>query len=143
VGILYERAHTRDLKAFGGLAKQIPYYYGITLVTGLASLGLPGLAGFWSEFFVFRGAVRFLPTVAYVGVLGMVFTAGYILWKIVQYLFLGELDEERWGALPDMTWWEKVTLWPLVVIMVALGFYPTPLLESFDAALTTMLEALR
>jgi len=142
VGIIYERAHTRDLKAFGGLATQIPYYYGITMVTGFASLGLPGLAGFWSEFFVFRGTVRFIPVAAFIAVLGVVFTAAYILWKIVQYVFLGTLDEKRWGGLPDMTWWEKATLWPLVVIMVFLGFYPTPLLDMFNAAATTLLKAL-
>ena len=142
VGIIYHRAHTRDLKAFGGLATQIPYYYGITLVTGFASLGLPGLAGFWSEFFVFRGAVKFIPLAAFISVLGVVFTAAYILWKIVQHVFLGELDKEKWGKLPDMEWWEKVTMWPLVVIMVFLGFYPAPLLDSFNAAMTALLQTL-
>ncbi len=142
VGIIYHRAHTRDLKAFGGLASQMPYYYGITLVTGFASLGLPGLAGFWSEFFVFRGAVKFIPVAAFISVLGVVFTAAYILWKIVQHIFLGELDKVKWGQLPDMEWWEKVTMWPLVVIMVFLGLYPTPLLDSFNAAMTALLQNL-
>jgi NADH-quinone oxidoreductase subunit M len=142
VGMIYDRAHTRDLKAFGGLGKQIPYYYGITLVTGFASLGLPGLAGFWSEFFVFRGTIRFIPVAAFIGVVGVVFTAAYILWKVVQHVFLGELDPEKWGKLTDMTWWEKVTMWPLVIIMVVLGFYPAPLLNSFNAALTAILQAL-
>jgi NADH-quinone oxidoreductase subunit M len=142
VGIIYERAHTRDLRAFGGLASQMPYYYGITMVTGLASLGLPGLAGFWSEFFVFRSAVRFIPVAAFVGVLGVVFTAAYILWKVVQHIFLGTLDKERWGTLPDMEWWEKVTMWPLVLIMVILGLYPAPLLNTLNSALTALLERL-
>ena len=142
VGMIYDRAHTRDLKVFGGLGKQIPYYYGIVLVTGFASLGLPGLAGFWSEFFVFRGAIRFIPVTAFIGVLGVVFTAAYILWKVVQHLFLGELDKEKWGKLTDMTWWEKVTMWPLVIIMVFLGLYPAPLLNSFNAALTAILQGL-
>lgn len=144
VGIIYRRAHTYDLKAFGGLARQIPYYYGITLVTSFASLGLPGLAGFWSEFFVFRGAVGFKPLApfAFIAVLGVVFTAAYILWKIVQHMFLGALDKEKWGQLPDMEWWEKVTMWPLIVIMVFLGFYPTPLLDMFNAAITTLLKGL-
>ncbi|MGD1996256.1 MAG: NADH-quinone oxidoreductase subunit M [Anaerolineae bacterium] len=142
VGIIYDRAHTRDLKAFGGLASQVPYYYGITLVTGFASLGLPGLAGFWSEFFVFRGTVRFIPIAAFIGVLGVVFTAAYILWKIVQHVFLGTLDEEKWGHLPDMAWWEKVTMWPLVLVMVTLGLYPTPLVDTFNAATTALLSGL-
>ena len=144
VGIIYRRARTRDLKDFGGLASQIPYYYGITLVMGFASLGLPGLAGFWSVFFVFRGAVGFesLVPIAFIAVLGTIFTAAYILWKIVQHIFLGTLDEEKWGKLPDMEWWEKVTMWPLMAIVVFLGFYPTPLLDMFNGALTTLLQAL-
>jgi NADH-quinone oxidoreductase subunit M len=142
VGMIYDRAHTRDLRVFGGLGKQVPYYYGIVMVTGFASLGLPGLAGFWSEFFVFRGTIRFIPVAAFIGVVGVVFTAAYILWKVVQHLFLGDLDQERWGKLTDMTWWEKVTMWPLVIIMVVLGFYPAPLLNSFNAAITTILQAL-
>lgn len=142
VGMIYDRAHTRDLKVFGGLGKQIPYYYGIVMVTGFASLGLPGLAGFWSEFFVFRGTIRFIPLAAFIGVIGVVFTAAYILWKVVQHLFLGDLDKEKWGKLTDMTWWEKVTMWPLVIIMVFLGLYPAPLLDMFNAALTGILRAL-
>lgn len=142
VGIIYERAHTRELKAFGGLGNQVPYYYSIMLVTGFASLGLPGLAGFWSEFFVFRGAVHFIPITAFIGVFGVVFTAAYILWKIVQHIFLGELDKEKWGHLTDMEWWEKVTMWPLIIIMVLFGLYPAPLLDSFNAAMTTILQSL-
>jgi NADH-quinone oxidoreductase subunit M len=142
VGIIYERAHTRDLQAFGGLGSKIPYYYGITLVTAFASLGLPGLAGFWSEFFVFRGTLDITPVFAIIGVLAIVFTAGYILWKIVQYVFLGAFDEEKWGGLTDMEWWEKVTMWPLVAVMVGIGIYPAPLLELFNSATTALIERL-
>jgi NADH-quinone oxidoreductase subunit M len=142
VGIIYERAHTRDLKAFGGLGSKVPYYYGITLVTAFASLGLPGLCGFWSEFFVFRGTLRIIPLFAVIGAAAIVFTAGYILWKIVQYVFLGAFDEVRWGKLTDMTWWEKVTMWPLVVVMVGFGIYPAPILELFNSATTALLGKL-
>jgi NADH-quinone oxidoreductase subunit M len=141
VGMIYERAHTRDLKAFGGLATVVPRYYGLMLVTAFASLGLPGLIGFWSELFVFRGAIRLIPVAAFVGVIGMVFTAGYVLWKIVQYLFLGTLDRERWGSLSDLAWWEKLTVWPLVIIMVVLGVYPAPLINTFNAAVNALLNA--
>jgi NADH:ubiquinone oxidoreductase subunit 4 (subunit M) len=61
---------------------------------------------------------------------------------VVQHVFLGELDQEKWGKLTDMTWWEKVTMWPLVIIMVVLGLYPAPLLNSFNAALVAILQAL-
>jgi NADH-quinone oxidoreductase subunit M len=142
VGIIYERTHTRDLKAFGGFGSKLPYYYGMTLVTAFASLGLPGLCGFWSEFFVFRGTLRIIPAFAVVGALAIVFTAGYILWKIVQYVFLGAFDEARWGKLTDMEWWEKATMWPLVALMVAVGIYPAPLLELFNGATTALLGKL-
>jgi NADH-quinone oxidoreductase subunit M len=156
VGVIYERAHTRDLAlqdekgnplrdednkvipAFGGLGKMTPYYYGIFLVTALASLGLPGLAGFWAEFFVFRGAFEIMPWFAALGILGIVVTAAYILWKIVQYVFLGDFSMERWkelthgAALTDMVSFEKVTMWPLVVFMIGFGIYPTPLVDFFN-----------
>jgi NADH-quinone oxidoreductase subunit M len=156
VGIIYERAHVRDLAlkdaegnplrdennkvipAFGGLGKMTPYYYGIFLVTAFASLGLPGLAGFWAEFFVFRGAFQIIPWAAAIGILGIVVTAAYILWKIVQYVFLGDFSWERWnkvthGAkLTDMVPFEKVTMWPLVLLMIVFGVYPTPLVEFFN-----------
>jgi NADH-quinone oxidoreductase subunit M len=156
VGVIYERAHTRDLAltdgegnplrdkdnkvipAFGGLGKMTPYYYGIFLVTAFASLGLPGLAGFWAEFFVFRGAFQIMPWFAAIGVIGIVVTAAYILWKIVQYVFLGDFDPARWkelthGAkLTDLLAFEKVTMWPLVLFMIGFGIFPTPLVEFFN-----------
>jgi NADH-quinone oxidoreductase subunit M len=156
VGVIYERAHSRDLAlkdedgnllldkdkkvipAFGGLGKMTPYYYGIFLVTAFASLGLPGLAGFWAEFFVFRGAFEIMSWAAVIGVIGIVVTAAYILWKIVQYVFLGDFDLERWkkiahGAkLTDMVSFEKITMWPLIVFMIVFGIYPVPLVNLFN-----------
>jgi len=140
VGMIYYRTHTRDLKAFGGLAKVMPKYYGIMLVTAFASLGLPGLIGFWSELFVFRAAIRTIPIAAFIGVTGMIFTAGYVLWKIIQYIFLGTLDQTKWGELQDLRWWEKVTLWPLVILTVAFGVYPAPVVDAFNAAVTRLVQ---
>jgi NADH:ubiquinone oxidoreductase subunit 4 (subunit M) len=110
-------------------------------VTCLASLGLPGLIGFWSEFFVFRGSMGTIPVFAIIGGLGIVFTAGYILWNIVQHMFLGQ-PKERWAHLSDMAWWEKATLWPLVAAMLIFGIYPTPILDPFNAATTRLIEQL-
>jgi NADH-quinone oxidoreductase subunit M len=149
VGIIYERAHTRELRHFGGLAARVPYYYGIMMVTGLASLGLPGLAGFWSELFVFRGTLGIIPIFACIGVVGVVFTAAYILWKIIQYMFLGQFSQEKWdeathhAPLSDMVWWEKVTMWPLVIVMIGLGIYPTPVLSFLNSAAVTLLSGLQ
>jgi len=144
VGVIYERSHTRDLKDFGGLSKVMPYYYGIFMVTALASLGLPGLAGFWAEFFVFRGAFEIMPWFAAIGILGLILTAAYILWKVIQHVFLGEFSPEKWeevshGAiLTDMSPFEKVTLWPLVIFMIGFGVYPTPLVDFFNSFTTAL-----
>ena len=141
-GILHQRTHTYDLKAFGGFSKRIPHYYGLMLVAGFAALGLPGLIGFWGEFFVFKSTMGLVPIFAFIGMLGVVFSAGYTLWKIVQHIFLGELDEERWGQLQDMVWWEMLAVWPLVVVIVVFGLYPTLLLDMFNTALTALLQGL-
>ena len=94
------------------------------------------------EFFVFRSAMGFIPIAAFIGALGAVFAAACILWKIVQHVFLGRLNKRKWGRLQDMEWWEKTTTWPLVLGMVSLGLYPAPLLDTFNSALTALLQAL-
>lgn len=140
-GILYERAHTFDLSQVGGLSGKTPYFYGLFMVAGFAALGLPGLAGFWSEFFVFRGAFDIVRVWAAIGVIGVVVTAAYILWRIVMNVFLGEYDEARWGdKLWDLEGYEKVTLWPLVAFMVGIGLYPTPLVSFFNRAAIEILN---
>jgi NADH-quinone oxidoreductase subunit M len=151
VGVIYERAHLRDLKMFGGLSSKLPYYYGLFAVTGFTSLGLPGLAGFWSEFFVFRGAFDIVKVWAAVGVLGIVLTAAYILWKIIQYTFLGQYDPHKidhWTDVEtgddlhepkDVALFERVTLWPMVAFMVFFGVYPAPILNFFNGAFVRLM----
>jgi NADH-quinone oxidoreductase subunit M len=141
-GVLFRRTKTYDLRAFGGFSKRIPHYYGLMLVAGFAVLGLPVLIGFWGEFFVFKSTMGLIPVFAFIGVLGVVFSAGYTLWKIVQHIFLGILDEERWGQLRDMVGWEKLIVWPLVVLIVVFGLYPTLLVDMFNPALTALLNEL-
>jgi NADH-quinone oxidoreductase subunit M len=152
VGVIYERAHLRDLKMFGGFSSKMPYYYGLFAVTALTSLGLPGLAGFWSEFFVFRGAFDIVKVWAAVGVLGIVLTAAYILWKIVQFVFLGEYDPHKIAHWTDVTTgaeahepadlvlFEKVTLWPLAAFMILFGVYPAPILNIFNTAFVGLMS---
>jgi NADH-quinone oxidoreductase subunit M len=151
VGVIYERTHTRDLKAFGGLSAKLPVYYGVMLMTGLASLGLPGLAGFISEFLVFRGAFGTMPVYAIIGIIAIVLTAAYILWKIIQNLFLGEFSEEKWRThfdpehwhfSTDMARFEVVTMAPLLFFMLLVGIYPAPILDSINATCTALLSKL-
>ena len=150
VGVIYERAHTRELAMFGGLSSLTPVYYGMMLVAGFASLGLPGLAGFWSEFFTFRGAFALVPFWAAFGAIGIIVTAVYILWRIIQNMFLGIYDPRKlhhWTTVDgrdadgptDMAGFEKLTLWPLLIGMVVLGIYPTLLLNYFNGSAVELL----
>ena len=149
VGVIYERTHTRDLKAFGGLSAKLPVYYGIMMVTAFASLGLPGLAGFISELLVFRGAYDLMPTFAIIGVIAIVLTAAYILYKIIQFVFLGEFSEEKWDKIYDPAHWkfnmdmapfELVTMVPLVIAMVLIGIWPSFIINTINATSVVILQ---
>jgi NADH-quinone oxidoreductase subunit M len=154
VGVIYERAHTRELSTFGGLSAKTPAYFGIMMVVAFASLGLPGLAGFWAEFFTFRGAFDIVTVWAAIGVIGIVATAGYILYRIIQSMFLGEYDPHKidhWTDMKDgqekhepgdMVSFEKLTLWPLVILIIILGVFPTPLVNFFNQAAERIINAL-
>jgi NADH-quinone oxidoreductase subunit M len=150
VGVIYERAHTRELEKFGGLSTRTPFYYGMMMVAGFASLGLPGLAGFWAEFFTFRGAFALVPYWAAFGAIGIIITAVYILWRIISNMFLGNYDAHKlhhWTTVEgaetdgptDMVAFEKLTLWPLVIGMVVIGIYPTVVLNYFNGSSVELL----
>jgi NADH-quinone oxidoreductase subunit M len=152
VGVIYERTHTRDLKAFGGLSAKLPVYYLVMMVTAFASLGLPGLAGFISEFLIFRGAFHIMPIYAIVGIIAIVLTAAYILYKIIQYVFLGEFSEEKWNKIFDAKHWpfkidmapfEVVTMAPLLVGMIVIGITPAFVLNTINASSVIILQALK
>jgi NADH-quinone oxidoreductase subunit M len=151
VGVIYERSHTREISNFGGLATKTPYFYGIALVALFASLGLPGLAGFWGEFFTFRGAFALVPVWSAIAIIGVVMTAVYILWRIVQNVFLGTYDPQKWDhwttvdgqptdGPTDMARFEKVTLWPLIILMFVIGIFPTLLLRYFNGYSLALLD---
>jgi NADH-quinone oxidoreductase subunit M len=156
VGMLYERAHTRRVDAFGGLASGVPKYDGMMMLTSFASLGLPALAGFVSEFMIFRGAFTIIPALAAIGVIGIVITAAFILWKIIQMVFLGPLDAHKYEEMEhhlsadtlamywsqaggtakrfmkDMMSWEMAAMAPLAVFMILIGLYPTWILYTIN-----------
>jgi len=133
VGVIYDRAHHRDIDGFGGLALQMPIYTGIVMVAFFASLGLPGLSGFVSEALVFLGAFPVFKTLTLIAVAGIVITAGYWLWTI-QRMFLGTLNE-KYKTLPDVNGRELFTLVPLGIIVILLGVFPAPLLNMMSQSL--------
>ena len=138
VGVIYDRAHTRNINEFGGLAKQMPLYAGIMMFACFASLGLPGLAGFVSEFFVLTGSFASYPLITCLSAIGVVITAAYFLWMI-QRVFLGPL-KERWADLPDMDWGEIVATAPLCVAMLVIGVLPGPLIAVINGPLTAIVD---
>jgi NADH-quinone oxidoreductase subunit M len=140
VGMLYERAHTRELNAFGGLGAKVPKYGALLLLAAFASLGLPGLAGFVAEFLVFRGAYATLTTLTFIAIAGVVITAAYFLWKVVQKVLLGTLNAERWGQLPDLHGYEVITLVPLLFLTVLIGLYPNWIVDTINAGSTAVLK---
>jgi NADH-quinone oxidoreductase subunit M len=142
VGVIYDRAHHRDLNRFGGLALQMPWYFGLAVVAFFASLGLPGLNGFISEFLVFFGAFNseHLPTWMVIAAIpGIVFTAVYILWTIKR-VFLGDLTNEKYKKFADLTFQESFALWPLAIICIVVGVYPRIILDPMGPAIEAILK---
>jgi NADH-quinone oxidoreductase subunit M len=123
VGMVYDRAHTRDIDELSGLAHRMPFITVMMLVAGLASLGLPALAGFVAEVTIFLGAFDSQKIPTLVAITGVAFAAGYILWTI-QRVFWGE-PNPRWAELGDAdAWWERGPLLALTAAIVAIGVYP-------------------
>lgn len=136
VGVIYERAHTRNLNDFGGLFAIIPLYGGILIFTSMASLGLPGLNGFVSEFLVVRGTFPVLTVYTAVSMLGLLFTGAYILKGIRQVLH-GPLNS-RWSEgehkLAEIGTREVVVIAPLMALMLVIGIWPAWILDVINKA---------
>ncbi|MBI3586663.1 MAG: NADH-quinone oxidoreductase subunit M [Ignavibacteriales bacterium] len=138
VGVIYDRAHTRDLDAFGGLAITMPKYTGIMTVAFFAALGLPGLSGFISEAFSFLGAFQTHRYITIASTLGIVLTAAYMLWTL-QRVFLGQ-PNEKWAGLPDINGRELAALVPLAIITLWLGVYPSTMLDIMTTSVNHLVE---
>ena len=136
VGVIYERAHTRDLDSFGGLGARIPVFAGLFMLACFASLGLPGLAGFVGEFFVFRGAFGASILFTALSMIGILVTAAYLLWTI-QRVLLGP-SNPKYEKMPDADAREIVSLAPLMALMVFFGVWPAPILKIINAASTAL-----
>lgn len=138
VGMIYERRHTRLIADFGGLWKQLPIYSACFLIVMLASIGLPGLCGFVGEFLILVGSFRAQPVLAIVAVSGVVLGAVYMLWMYQRVMF-GELDSSTNGDLDDMRSGELVTLAPILALIVVMGVYPQPFLDTMKTSVEVTL----
>ncbi|HLC35674.1 MAG TPA: NADH-quinone oxidoreductase subunit M [Anaerolineales bacterium] len=132
VGMVYDRAHTRDIPKLGGFARKMPVVAIAFIVGGLVSMGMPGLSGFVAEFPIFLGVWSAQPIVAIIAALGIVVTAAYIM-IIVRRVFFGPMPEEFEGHVGDVTPLDKLALGVLSFILIALGVFPAwmaPLVAS-------------
>ncbi len=141
VGVIYDRAHHREIAKFGGLAQELPEYSAIMGLAFFASLGLPGLAGFISEFMVFSGSFPVFTVYTIISATSVIITAAYYLWAIHR-MFLGKLNPAYKG-FPDLNWRERLTLYPLGAIAIVLGFYPQAILGTINQTLHALIQNLR
>ena len=141
VGLMYEKAHTRYIPDLGGLATRMPVIAAVFLLTGLASLGLPGTSGFVSEILVFLGAFPVYSWLTGAAAFGIVITAGYILWMIQRTLF--GPAKERFDSIRDATVLEMVPLLVLVVAIIAVGIYPAFISDAFTLGVDPIVQAIQ
>ena len=142
VGIVYDRMHTREIAAFGGLADRMPLYAFCFMVFTLANVGLPGTSGFVGEFLSLTGAFRVNTWVAFLATTGIILSAAYALWLYRRVIF-GDLIKESLKTITDMNTREVAYMAPLVVATVLLGVYPVLVLELFSPTVEALLEAVR
>jgi len=145
VGVIYDRMHTRDIDAYGGLVVRMPVYALVFMLFTMANVGLPGTSGFVGEFLTLVGIFQTNTWVAAVATSGVIFSAAYALWLYRRVVF-GDLIKESLKAITDMTTREKAIFAPLIVMTLLLGVYPslitdiigpstTALISNYDAAL--------
>jgi len=140
VGVIYDRAHTRGIEDFGGIANQMPIYTGFTTLAFFAAIGLPGLSGFVSEAFVFLGAFGdpSIRVITIVATLAILLGAGYMLWTF-QRIFLGQLNE-KWASLKDLDLREYAMLIPLTIVILVLGIYPSLMLNLMNTSVNALTD---
>jgi len=142
VGVIYDRAHHRDIDGFGGLASIMPIYAAVTGFAFFAALGLPGLSAFISEVLVLLGAWQVYPGLTVVAASAVVLTAGYMLWAL-QRMYLGAPNPKYADRGWEINGRELVTLLPLAAVVLFLGIYPKPILDLQGPALDRLSQMVK
>src|SRR5512133_2335325 len=139
VGVVYDRMHTREIAAYGGLVNRMPLYAAAFMVFSLANVALPGTSGFIGEFLTLIGTFRVNTWVATLATTGTILSAAYALWLYRKVIF-GPLVKPSLAAIKDLDYREIITLGPLVVLTILFGIYPKPVLELSAASVAQLLE---
>jgi NADH-quinone oxidoreductase subunit M len=138
VGLMYERTHTREIARLGGLARQMPLIATGMVFAGFASLGLPALAGFIAEITVFLGTFQKYEWAVLMSIVGVVLSAGYVLWMLQRVVF-GPVKHE-WDGLTDQRhWWEHTVVVGLAALVILLGVYPDVMTEMIEPAIESIM----
>jgi NADH-quinone oxidoreductase subunit M len=141
VGVAYDRLHSRDIDAYGGLVNRMPFYSMVFMVFTLANVGLPGTSGFIGEFLALAGAFKVNTWVAFLATSGIILSAAYALWLYRRVIF-GALEKPALLSLPDMNAREMLAIVPLVMLTIFFGFYPAPVLNVFAASVEQLMSEL-
>jgi len=139
VGVIYDRMHTREIAAYGGLVNRMPLYAFVFMIFTLANVGLPGTSGFVGEFLTLIGTFRVNNWVATLATVGTILSAAYALWLYRKVIF-GKLEKPALFAIRDMGWREAVIFAPLVILTILFGVYPKPVLDISSASVTQLID---
>jgi len=139
VGVIYDRAHHRDIDGFGGLVQLMPRYSAFAAFAFFAGLGLPGLSSFISEVLVLLGAFKVYPYLTAIAALGVVLTAAYLLWAYMR-VFFDQVKHDEYRSFPDINKIEVISILPVAFFVVLLGVYPAPFLDLVGPTMTKMVE---
>jgi NADH-quinone oxidoreductase subunit M len=139
VGVIYDRMHTREIDAYGGLVNRMPAYALIFMFFTMANVGLPGTSGFVGEFLTLMGIFKVNTWVALVAASGVILSAGYALW-LYRRVVMGELIKESLKSITDMTRREKLIFAPLVAMTLLLGVMPTLVTDLIGPSVGALID---
>jgi NADH-quinone oxidoreductase subunit M len=141
VGVIYDRMHTREIAAYGGLVERMPQYAFAFMVFTMANVGLPGTSGFVGEFLTLLAVFQVNTWVAFFATFGVILSACYALWLYRRVIF-GALTKESLKGILDLDRRELIVLVPLVILTIVFGFYPAPILDTSAAAVKLLVDNL-
>src|SRR6186997_311855 len=139
VGIVYDRMHTREIAAYGGLVNRMPLYAVVFMVFTMANVGLPGTSGFVGELMTLLGTFKVSIPTAFFATFGVILSAGYALWLYRKVVF-GALVKPSLASMKDLTFRECLTLFPMVALTILFGVYPKPVLNMSAASVQQLVN---
>src|SRR2546430_9413185 len=139
VGVVYDRLHTREIAAYGGLVNNMPVYAAVFMVFTLANIGLPGTSGFVGEFLSLIGTFRVNTWVAFLATTGTILSAAYALWLYRKIIF-GKLEKPSLFNIKDLGWREIAIMAPLVILTIVFGVYPKLVLDISSASVAQLID---